>query len=310
MSQTPSDPPVDDPFTTPRTDEPGYGEDSGYTEGTDYPAGTGYSGGTGSGTGYSSDTGMGSSSLGGYEPADTGTPSKADEAKEQGRAVAGSAKDEARNVAETAKSEASRVTGEAKAQTQNLLHEARGQFREQASGQTERAAGLARGLAGNLQALTEGRVDDAGQVGEYARQATDEVQRFAQRLDERGFDGLVQDLQSFARRRPGAFLLAAGLAGFATGRLLRGARDAASDDDDGQNRAGLYSGGGYDRVTTTDYTGSDYATDDYATTPRVTGPTSAGMANPSGVSTDPLGGGTTLGDSSIGGSRVRDEEGY
>jgi len=147
-------------------------------------------------------------------------------------------------------------------------------------------------------------------VGQYARQASGEVQRFAQRIDERGFDGLVDDLQSFARRRPGAFLLGAAVTGFATGRLLRGARDAASDDDSAQSGSRPYSGGAYERVTTTDYTGSDYATDDYATTPRVTGPTSAGVANPSGVSADPLDGGATLGDSTLGGSRVRDEEGY
>lgn len=305
MSQTPNDPSVDEPFTTPAS-EPGYGEGTGYREGSEYPAGTGYSGGTG----------VGSSSLGGYEPPSTETPSKADQAKEQGGQVAGTAKDEARSVTETAKAEASKVTGEAKAQTQNLLQEARGQLREQAGGQTERAAGLARGLADNLQALTEGRVDEAGQIGEYAQQATQEVQRFAQRLDERGFDGVVQDLQSFARRRPGAFLVAAGLAGFATGRLLRGARDAASDDDEGQYRSGLYSGGGYEPVARTDYAGDagyttpDYPTDDYDTTPSVTGPTSAGVANPGGVSVDPLDGGTTLGDSAIGGSRVRDEEGY
>ncbi len=290
MSQNPSDPSVNDPFSTRPTDsaDPYGGETPTYGEGT-----SGYGGGT-------STYGEGASSLGGGYSTEQGgeSSSKADEAKEQGRQVAQSAKAEAGNVAETAKSEVSRVAGEAKAQTQNLVTEARGQLREQAQSQTQRAAGLARGLAENFQALTEGRTDEAGALGQYAQQATQQVQRFADTIEQRGFDGLVQDVQSFARRRPGAFLLTAGLAGFLTGRLVRGARDAQSSDGDGYPPAySGYSSGTYTAART------DYA-DDYATTPRVTAPTSAGLSTPGYGTTEPVS------DAPYGGSGLRSPEEY
>lgn len=287
MSQNPSDPSVNDPFSTRPSDsaDPYGGETPTYGEGT-----SGYGGGTSS---YE-----GASSLGGGYSTEQGGESspKVDQAKEQGRQVAESAKTEVGNVADTAKSEVSRVTGEAKAQTQNLVSEARGQLREQAQSQTQRAAGLARGLAENFQALTEGRTDEAGPLGQYAQQATEQVQRFADSIEQRGFDGLVQDVQSFARRRPGAFLLTAGLAGFLTGRLVRGARDAQSSDGDGYQQVSGYSGG-YSTGRT------DYV-DDYATTPRVTAPTSAGLSTPGYGTTEPVS------DAPYGGSGLRSPEEY
>jgi hypothetical protein len=45
-------------------------------------------------------------------------------------------------------------------------------------------------------------------------------------MDQRGVEGVLDDVRSFARRRPGVFLLGAGIAGFAVGRLVRGAKDA------------------------------------------------------------------------------------
>jgi hypothetical protein len=160
---------------------------------------------------------------------DTSERTRTDEAREQGRQVADTAKGEARSVAETAKGQAGRVADEAKAQGRNLVSEAKTQFKDQAQGQTDRAAGLANDLASQFRALSEGRTEDAGELQRYAQQATDQVERFAQRLNDRGFDGLVDDLSGFARRRPGVFLLGAAAAGFVTGRLVRGARDAQSD---------------------------------------------------------------------------------
>ena len=52
---------------------------------------------------------------------------------------------------------------------------------------------------------------------------------FANRLEMSGPQGLVDDVSSFARRRPGAFLLAAGVAGFAVGRIARAGAAVAHD---------------------------------------------------------------------------------
>lgn len=162
-----------------------------------------------------------------YETTTT-EPSRGDVAREQGSQVAGTAKTEARNAAETAKGQAARVADEAKDQGRNLMQQASSEAKQQAQAQTERASGLMENVAGQLRALSEGRTDEAGELGRYAQQATDQVERFANSLNERGFDGLVDDVSSFARRKPGVFLLGAAAAGFVTGRLLRGARDASS----------------------------------------------------------------------------------
>jgi hypothetical protein len=51
----------------------------------------------------------------------------------------------------------------------------------------------------------------------------------AERLESGGLEGALSDLQTFARRRPGVFLLGAAATGFAVGRLLRGAQAANAD---------------------------------------------------------------------------------
>lgn len=243
----------------------------------------------------------GASEYGTTSSPSTGERSKADEAKEQGRQVAEQAKGEARGVAEEAKDQAGRVAEEAKAQGRNLVHEAQTQLKEQARSQTDRAAGLAQQLAENLRALAEGRTEEAGPVADYLQQATQRVSSVADRIEQRGFDGLVQDVQRFARRRPGAFLLGAALTGFATGRLLRGARDAQSA------QSGNEYGGQLPSSTTTGTYTSSYGTvpEPYAgTAPRVTEPSSPGLTSRDYPATDPAD------ESAFAGSRLRSNEEY
>lgn len=163
-----------------------------------------------------------------FEDYETAEPSRGDVAREQAGQTADTAKTEARNVAGTAKDQAGRVADEAREQGRNLMQQAASEAKQQAHGQTQRAAGVAQSIAGQFRALSEGRADEAGEVGRYMQQVSDQIESFATSLDQRGFDGLVDDLSSFARRRPGVFLISAATAGFLTGRLLRGARDASS----------------------------------------------------------------------------------
>jgi hypothetical protein len=190
----------------------------------------------------------------------------ASHAREEGRQVADTARGEAQGVAETARAEVGRVTDEAKVQTRNLVHQAQDQLKEQAQSQTQRAAGFAHGLADNLQALVEGRPEEAGAVGDYARQATDRIQRFADGLDQRGFDGVIGDVQRYARRRPGVFLLGAAAAGFVTGRLMRGVRDAG----DGQSSQPSYTQPSWSDATSGPYGRPEAGT--AGTSPTMAGP--------------------------------------
>ena len=148
----------------------------------------------------------------------------------EARQVAGTAAEGARDVARETGRQVGEVAGEAAAQARDMLAQTTGQLKEQASAQTGRAAEGLRTVTSQLQALSDGRPAEAGAVGDYARQMTTKLDELAGRLDERGFDGMMDDVQRFARRRPGVFLLGAVTAGFFAGRFLRGAQAAPSPD--------------------------------------------------------------------------------
>ena len=135
----------------------------------------------------------------------------ANAAGQQGQEAAERAASEASQVADTAKDQARQVKDEVATQARGLVDQAKSELRDQGRSQADQA-----------EALAAGRVDEAGNVADYVRKAGDQVGRVADRLDQRGIDGVVDDVQAFARRRPGAFLLGCAAAGFVTGRLLRG----------------------------------------------------------------------------------------
>lgn len=149
------------------------------------------------------------------------TTQVASTAVEGGKWVAAVGQEEARNVASTAAEQVGQIAGEVGTQARNLIDESKNQLRTQAQAQTDQIAGKLRELGDQVQALVEGRTQDAGPVGDYARQAAQTVTQFATRIEDRGFDGVIDDVQRFARRKPGAFLLGAAIAGFGVGRLLR-----------------------------------------------------------------------------------------
>lgn len=151
-------------------------------------------------------------------------------AAQQTKEVAATAAETAKDVASTVKEQVGVVGQEAVSQARNLIHESRSQLSTQAEAQTEKIAGSVRQLGDQLQALTDGRIEEAGPVGDYARQIAGTVARYADQIEERGFEGIIQDVQRFARRRPGTFLLGAAIAGFGIGRILRNANAAQTDD--------------------------------------------------------------------------------
>lgn len=151
----------------------------------------------------------------------------ASETSQQARNVAESAADGARDVAQTAKEQAAEVAMQAKEEGRNLVEEARSQLRQQAQSQTRQIAGKLREISDEMRALAEGRPEQATRVRSYAEDAASKVSELAQRVDSSGFDGIVEDVKSFARRRPAVFLASAALAGFGIGRLVRNANGAA-----------------------------------------------------------------------------------
>lgn len=149
-----------------------------------------------------------------------------DLAEQEAKEVVEDAREQAKEVAESARSGAAEVVEEAKHQASDLVADARAQLHGQARQQTDQLGRTIQGLGDKLHAVADGRPEDAGQVTDYADRLADQVEQLGGRVSELGFDGTIEELQRFARRRPGMFLLGATAAGFAVARLGRGARDA------------------------------------------------------------------------------------
>ena len=123
--------------------------------------------------------------------------------KDKATDVATTAKEQARGVAGDARHEAAAVVSEAGAQARNLVDEARTALRQQASDGTNRAAGAIDDLGTRFRALAQGDAERAGDLRRYADQMGERLANVADRVNERGVDGIVDDVQRFGRRRPG-----------------------------------------------------------------------------------------------------------
>ena len=142
------------------------------------------------------------------------------------------ARAESAEVAETAKQAGKEVMSEVGEQTTAVARTAKDQFGElatqtrqelkaQSEQRGEQLAARMQMWAGQMKALVEGRVEDAGELRSLIGDAQQQLESYASSLRERGPDGVMQDVRAFARRRPGMFLLAAGATGFAIGRIVK-----------------------------------------------------------------------------------------
>jgi hypothetical protein len=131
------------------------------------------------------------------------------------------AKGAAADTASTAKMDAKEVASTAKEQFQHLVDEAKTDVSRQGDNLAHRAAERLRDLERQSQSLLEGRSQEAGPLADYVREAQHKVQSLAGRLEERGGQGVVDDIVRYGRRRPGTFLIGAAALGFLTARVLR-----------------------------------------------------------------------------------------
>ena len=122
--------------------------------------------------------------------------------------------------------QAGEVGHEMSAQGQRVVADVKEKLHEQSERESEKVASSLRTFSDEARALAEGRPQEAGPLAEYAERAAGKVAELADRMEQRGIEGALDDVRAFARRRPGVFLLGAGIAGFAAGRLVRGASSA------------------------------------------------------------------------------------
>jgi ElaB/YqjD/DUF883 family membrane-anchored ribosome-binding protein len=138
-------------------------------------------------------------------------------------------------VAESVKAQVSEVAAEATDQARQLADQARMQLQDRADTEFGRLVDAVDELGQRTRALAEGRPEEAGPLVEYLEEAADRIAALARNLSEGGLRSAMRDAESFARRRPGTFLLSSALAGVLVGRMIRARRglDGAQSPDSG-----------------------------------------------------------------------------
>jgi hypothetical protein len=168
-------------------------------------------------------------------------------AAEKGQEVAATAAEQARGVASTAQEQVATVGSQALGQARTVLDSAGGDVRDQLEQRLSTLVEQARTTADELTALVEGRPEEAGRTKELAQSASQHVTRLADRADELGIQGVVEEVTDLARRRPVLFLAGAATAGLLVGRMARAGKEAQGSNGGGGS-AGI-SGGTYPGAT-------------------------------------------------------------
>ncbi|MGO4189664.1 hypothetical protein [Pseudarthrobacter sp. TAF60_1] len=158
----------------------------------------------------------------------SGSASKTDAAKTEASQVANQAAGAAQDVAQTAKAEAANVATEVKTNARDLLHQAKSDLTSQAGTQQQKVAEGMRSISTELRAMADAS-NEPGVASDLVRQAADRSQSVASWLDGRDPGSLLNEVKSFARQRPGTFLLLAAGAGVLAGRLGRSLQAGAPD---------------------------------------------------------------------------------
>jgi hypothetical protein len=153
--------------------------------------------------------------------------------------VGGTAVEQASDVMQEAGEQVREVADEARQQLGFLTRQAGDELRRQAEAQARRGAENLRTLGSQAEALADGRPDEAGPLADYVRDFGSRLTAWASRLEHEGFQGVMGDVRSFARRRPMAFIGLSTLAGFAVTRV---GRHLQSDGDGGRADGGYGQG--------------------------------------------------------------------
>jgi len=223
----------------------------------------------------------------GSTPAGGSSPSTTEVAKDEAKNLGQTAQQAGGQVASTAADQAKEVAQETQRQAKDLLDQGRSQLKDQTIAQQQKAAQGLTSLAREMRGLADGSSQGApGPARDLLQQASGFVESFADKLQNREPADLLDEVRSFARRKPGTFLLGAALLGVAAGRLTRGVTEVHRDSTpSGQHRV---AGDGYSANyvdPTPAYSG--YAETGYAGTGYTGTPTPAYGTPAPGYGTDP-----------------------
>lgn len=186
----------------------------------------------------------------------------AGEAKAQAAGVAADAKAGGQQVADVAKQEARQVASQAGEQARTVLDNAKTELTHQVNTQQNRLAQIVKGLGDELGAIATGQPAPASSQGfmaDLAAQGADRIDGVAKFLAEKDSNEVLEELTRYARRRPGMFLMLAGLTGLVAGRVTRSLRDESAQPTQAVPAQAPYGDGGTYR-SVADYSMSDTAT--------------------------------------------------
>ncbi|WP_422390891.1 hypothetical protein [Arthrobacter sp. N1] len=190
--------------------------------------------------------------------------------KEAAKNVAGTATSEAKNVAGTAASEAKSVAAEAGTQAKNLLGTVTSEVKSQAGSQQQKITEGIRGISDELKSMAD--KSDNHMVSNLVQQASQRTDSVAGWLEGRDASELLEDVKSFARRKPGTFLAIAAGTGLVVGRLTRGLTGNPGSADSSTSGPQGSAPTGTSGTTTAGYTGYTEADSDlYSGTPATGG---------------------------------------
>ncbi|WP_150307668.1 hypothetical protein [Planctomonas psychrotolerans] len=214
---------------------------------------------------------------------------KTSTAQQEAAGVAGDAASAGQHVAGVAKGQASKVVSEAGSQAKNLFSQVKGEVSSQAGTQQKRVTEGLQSVSKELSSMAE-KTEGGGLASDLVSQAASRVGSVADWLDGRDAGSLLDEVKTFARRRPGVFIAVAAGAGLLAGRLTKA---ITSDSPSDNSPSG---GSSYPNTTSYPSTGSGYAAG-LGSTSGAAGYTAAGGTVPAAVG-EPLDDGIVYDDSS------------
>jgi vacuolar-type H+-ATPase subunit H len=141
-------------------------------------------------------------------------------ARDDAAQVMQAARDAGADVARTAKDEAGHVVQEASSQAHRVTDDLRQRVRDEVHRQHRSVVDRAGAFAEELYTMAGEHPQTPAR--ELAGLLATRSSAFAEYLDQHGPERVLEELQDFARRRPGTFIVAAVAAGFVVGRLSKG----------------------------------------------------------------------------------------
>ena len=159
-----------------------------------------------------------------------------DVARSEASEVKDTAADAGKQVAQSAKDQAQNVAAEVKQQSRQLLQQTFSELGGQVGTQQQRVAELVGGYSAELRSMASNS-QESGLITSLANDAAERAEMVSTWLSEREPGDVLEEIRSYARRRPVAFLAIAAVSGFVVGRLTRGlVADARSDSNAGPQR--------------------------------------------------------------------------